>query len=232
MRGGLAGGEKGQDAVGSGGAIAAEVVVFLAGFVCVEFGGGKKEAAVGGFGVPRVEVLAAFDKDGGGRERRVGVSHAGGAQGVENVAGHGEIDVAGIGRRAAAAAHAPCTVDRVGGMPAVLLGELLPTQIGDHGSDLRLPVVAAGAADRADRESSGVVRVIGDVAIGGAQGASRPRVIPNEDEGAIDLIPAARGAVLRDLQQGVKHEWRERLARAEQAVGVAMPTAVGLLAGP
>jgi len=65
----LAGGEKGQDAVGSGGAIAAEVVVFLAGFVCVEFGGGKKEAAVGGFGVPRVEVLAAFDKDGGGRER-------------------------------------------------------------------------------------------------------------------------------------------------------------------
>src|SRR5207302_4756235 len=91
--------EKREDAIGGGGSVTAEILAGLSGFVGVDFGGGEEEASVA--------VLAALDEDAGGGEDGVGVGGAGSTKGVEDVAGHGEIDVPRGGRCSALAAQAP-----------------------------------------------------------------------------------------------------------------------------
>src|SRR5215467_12663844 len=127
----------------------------------------------------------------------------------------------GIGWRPPAAAHAPSTVHGVPEMPAVLFRELLGAQVRDHRLDLRFPTRTPRPAQRADCERSGVVRIIRKIGIGDTQHA-RARVVPYERNGAINLRARKGVNLLGNFEQRLQYEWRERLAGAQQAIGVAV----------
>jgi hypothetical protein len=57
------------------------------------------------------------------------------------------------------------------------------------------------------------------------------RIVPNERHGAVHLCLRHKIDLLGDFEQRLQHEWGERLAGAQQPIGVAVPPAViGLLA--
>ena len=60
-----------QNPVGRGSSVAAETRAIWSGFVGIDFGGGKEEAAVGVLGMFRIVVLAALDKYSRPRENRI-----------------------------------------------------------------------------------------------------------------------------------------------------------------
>ena len=126
-------GHKRQDPVGGGGAVAAEALAIVTGFVGVEFGGGEEKPAIGVIGALRVEILAALDED--ARATRSAGSDAGTPAARKASMTYRVIERSTwpVSRRSAAfATHSPGAVGRIGRMPAVLLGELLRAQIGDH----------------------------------------------------------------------------------------------------
>src|ERR1043166_7149457 len=138
----------------------------------------------------------------------------------------------GARRGAPPASHAPRAVDAAVGLPAVLLRELLRAQPRGHRRGLRFPTRPARAADRAHGERGGVIGIVDDIGIGGAQRARGLRVLPDERDRAIHAAARTRADIPRRLQQRVQHERRERLAGAQEAVGSAMPAAIGLLLPP
>ena len=172
-----------QNAIGGGGAVAAEMRAVVAGFVGVKLGGREEEAAIAIVRAPRIVVLAALYEHARALENRVGIRYSGGAQRVENMPGHGQVHVPGNRFGAPFAAHAPRPVHRVQTIPAVLLRELLDAQIRGHGTDLLFPPWAACPAERAHGESRRVIGVVRNARIVHSERAIGTRVVPDKRDG-------------------------------------------------
>ena len=117
-------------------------------------------------------------------------------------------------------------------MPAVLLCELLHAQVVNHRGHLRLPAGVPGAAKGAHGKRGGVVRIVGDIAVRQPQRARRLGARPYEHDGSGDACGRRPVDIFWHLEQRVQDERSQRLPRSQQAVSVAVPSAIGLLAAP
>jgi hypothetical protein len=201
-----------------------------AGFVGIEFGGRKEEAAVSVIGAFWIEILAAFDEHACVFEEMIGCGQTGGTQCFEYIARHRQIDMARVRRRPPPAAHSPSAINRVGGMPTIFFRELLCAQIRHHPLDPILPPGTPRLAKRTHRQCCRVIGVVRDSRIGHTEHTVRSGIVLNERQSTIHLCLWQTIDRLRDLEERIQHKWCKRLPGAQQAVGMAVPsTVIGLL---